>query len=136
MGFPTAALDQPLCVRMRIDGVGEEWVRRFDGQPLVSRLAAGPEPATIVERLWPIAATSRLAPDARGVDQMLVDLRILGLPVPRPLWPRLDVREGAEDTRYTFRMRVEQPWGGLVVAYHGWLETALASPGESGAGEQ
>jgi hypothetical protein len=136
MGFPPTALDQPLSVTMRAVDDGEAWARSFDGRPLRSRLDADTLHGCIVERLWPITGTSRLEPDDGGVTQRLTGLRVLGLPVPRALWPRLDVREGAEGTRYTFRMRVEQPWGGLVVAYHGWLETALASPGESGAGEQ
>lgn len=136
MGFPAAALDQPLGVRMRNDGIGEEWARSFDGRSMASRLAAGPDPGTIVERLWPMAATSRLEPDAAGVTQRLAGLRVLGVPVPRALWPHLDVREGAEGTHYTFRMRIVDPWGGLIVAYHGWLETAPASPGERGASKQ
>ncbi len=94
------------------------------------RLSPGPAQDTVVERLFPVAATSRLLPDATGVTQQLVGLRILGLPVPRALWPKLDVREGAEGNRYTFRMHIEDPWGRLVVAYQGWLVPAENSTGE------
>ena len=128
--FPPAATDQRLTLRIRLDGDVEEWARGFDGRPMVSRLTAGPATGTVIERLFPVAATSRVLPDATGVTQLLVGLRILGLPVPRALWPKLDVREGAEGGRYTFRMRIEDPWGRLVVAYNGWLVPGANSPGE------
>lgn len=123
MRFPRSGRDQKLSVRMRVTPHGEEWARSFDGQILVSMLEAGPSASLIRERLWPMTAMSRLDADATGVAQHLVGLRILGLPVPQSLWPRLDVREGADGERYTFRMRIEDPWGRLVIAYEGWLET-------------
>ncbi len=128
--FPPAATDQRLTLCIRLDGDVEAWERGFDGRPMVSRLSAGPAEGTVIERRFPVAATSRLLPDATGVTQRLVGLRILGLPVPRALWPKLDVREGAEGDRYTFRMRIEDPWGRLVVAYYGWLLPVESSTGE------
>lgn len=123
MRFPPAGPDRSLCVRMRATPRGEEWSRSFDGWPLVTSLEPGPAGGLIRERFWPLAAISRLDADATGVTQHLVGLRVMGMPAPRWLWPRLDVREGAEGTRYTFRMRIEDPWGRLVIAYDGWLET-------------
>ncbi|MFO1169660.1 MAG: DUF4166 domain-containing protein [Hyphomicrobiaceae bacterium] len=123
MRFPPDGRDRSLNVRMRATPRGEEWSRSFDGWPLVTSLEPGPVDGTIRERLGPVAAVSRLEADAAGVTQHLVGLRVMGLPAPRWLWPSLDVREGAEGTRYTFRMRIDDPWGRLVIAYEGWLAT-------------
>lgn len=130
MRFPPTATDQRLTLRIRRDSDSEEWARCFDSRPMVSRLSAGRAENSVIERLFPIAATSRVLPDTEGVTQQLVGLRVLGLPVPRAYWPKLDVREGADGDRYTFRMRIEDPWGRLVVAYNGWVVPAENSPGE------
>jgi hypothetical protein len=126
MRLPPAATSQPLTVRMTAHAEGETWARDFDGWPMVSQLCAARSPDAITERFWPVAATSRLVPDAAGVRQTLAGLRVLGLPVPRALWPHLDVREGADGDRYTFLMRIAAPWGGLLIAYEGWLDTRSA----------
>lgn len=131
MRFPPAGRDQRLAVRMRVTPRGEEWARSFEDRMLVTSLEPGPSDHTIRERLWPLVAVSRLDAVATGVTQRLVGLYVIGLPVPPSLWPRLDVREGADGTRYTFRMRIEDPWGRLVIAYDGWLETG--STGDRGA---
>ncbi|MEZ5924539.1 MAG: DUF4166 domain-containing protein [Hyphomicrobiaceae bacterium] len=125
--FPPAGIDQHLSLRIRCVGRQEEWARQFDGRPMVTHLSAGSTPDSVVERRFPVSAQSRLHPDASGVTQTLIGLRFLGLPVPRALWPRLDVREGSTGDRYTFQMRIEDPWGRLVVAYRGWLEPAGGS---------
>ncbi len=125
--FPPAGRDQELSVRMCVTPQGEMWTRRFDGRLLVSYLEPGPAARTIRERLGPISAISRMATDATGVDQPLLAVQVLGLPIPASLRPRLDVREGTDGARYTFRMRAADPWGRLLIAYEGWLDTSAGS---------
>ncbi|HXG80074.1 MAG TPA: hypothetical protein VNJ31_12155, partial [Methyloceanibacter sp.] len=52
---------------------------------------------------------SRLDRDGAGVTQVLVGFRVLGLTLPRTLWPKLEVREGADGTRYRFSIAVYFP---------------------------
>lgn len=121
--LPPERRGAPLHVTMTRTKDGEHWRRLFGGHAFETRFRLGPEPGTVVELLWPMAAVSRLDVDAGGVTQILVGLRVMGLPVPRTLWPRLDVREGADGSRYTFDMSITLPWRARLVRYKGWLET-------------
>ena len=123
LGFPPPAEHVTLTVAMEPDGDGEVWRRRFGTYPMTTTLRAGPLPGTVEERFWPFAAVSRLDPDATGVTQVLVGLRVSGVPLPRALWPRLQVRESADGTRYRFSVNAAFPWGAPLGHYEGWLET-------------
>ena len=61
--------------------------------------------------------------DAQPRAQVLVALRVFGVPLPRLLWPKLEVGESAEGSLYRFMVRVELPWGAPLGQYEGWLET-------------
>ncbi len=128
MGFPPDGDDVALCVEMIPQNGGEVWRRSFAGHMMTSTLRMG-EGGTIVERLPPMASISRIDCDAGGVTQVLVGLRAFGLPVPRPLWPKVAVREGAAGDRYTFSMAIHLPWNQPLVRYDGWLATADAPTG-------
>ena len=78
---------------------------------------------TVEERLWPLTATSRLEANDSGVTQVLVGLRVLGLKLPRLLWPRLLVREGSDGSRYTYSVTAALQWGAPLGHYQGWLDT-------------
>ena len=45
--------------------------------------------------------------DAQPRAQVLVALRVFGVPLPRLLWPKLEVGESAEGSLYRFMVRVE-----------------------------
>jgi hypothetical protein len=90
---------------------------------MTTTLRAGSAPSTTEETLWPLTAVSRLDPDETGVTQVLIGMRLFGLPLPRAFWPKLEVREGADETRYLFSVAVHFPWGSLIGKYEGWLET-------------
>lgn len=123
LGFPQPGQAVPLTVVMTRGGQTESWRRSFGGHPMATRLRAGNAPHTVEETFWPFTAVSRLDPDGAGVTQVLVGFRVLGLTLPRTLWPKLEVREGADGTRYRFSIAVYFPWGALVGKYEGWLET-------------
>lgn len=121
LGFPPEAENVPLTVTMTRDGDGEIWRRTFGPAKLTSRFHASQLPDTVVERLGPLAAHSRLDCDAFGVTQVLVRLTVFAVPVPSRLWPRLDVRESAENGHYRFAVRIRYPWGAPLIAYEGTL---------------
>jgi hypothetical protein len=122
LGFPPSAERTPLSVTMEPDGHGEIWRRRFGDHRMTTRLRSGRIVGAVEETLWPLTAVSRLDPDDQGVTQVLVGLRLLGLPLPRSLWPRLDVREWGEDGRYHFSVEAAFPWSAPIGRYDGWLE--------------
>jgi hypothetical protein len=123
LGFPPPAERVTLSVAMEPDAGGEIWQRAFGPHLMTTQHRAGRLPRTVEETVWPLTAISRLDADADGVTQVLVGLRLLGLPLPRALWPRLEVRESAEGTRYRFSVRAAFPWGAPIGKYEGWLQT-------------
>jgi hypothetical protein len=122
LAFPPAVERVTLVVTMEPDGDGEIWRRAFGTHSMTTRLRLGRQPRTVEETVWPLTAISRLDPDDEGVTQILVGLRLLGVPLPRALWPRLDVRESAEGSRYHFSVKAAFPGGAEIGQYQGWLE--------------
>ena len=60
--------------------------------------------------------------------QVPVAVRLLGLPLPRLLWPKIVAREGTEGSLYRFMIAIALPWGSPLVRYEGWLD------GQDGSG--
>ena len=108
---------------MEPDGEGEIWRRAFGAHRMTTRLRPGRKPRTVEETVRPLTAISRLDADEEGVTQVLVGLRLLGVSLRRALWPRLEVRESAEGTRYCFSVTAAFPWGAPIGHYQGWLVT-------------
>lgn len=121
--FPPQRQAAPVHITMTRTPDGERWRRRFGEHIFETRFRSSPIPGTVTERLGALTAVSRLDTDPLGVTQILIGLRCFALPVPRIFWPRLDVREGADGSRYTFSMSITLPWNALLVHYQGWLET-------------
>ena len=124
--FPPPSPSIPLHVTMTREQGGEHWRRQFGTHVMESRFRPGPTAGTVSEKLGPLTGISFLDTDTEGVTQLLVGMRCFGLPLPRFLWPKLDVREGTDGPRYTFSMSIRLPWNALLVRYRGWLK-----PGES-----
>ncbi|MGD9867888.1 MAG: DUF4166 domain-containing protein [Hyphomicrobiales bacterium] len=122
--FPPAGEDAPLRMVMQRTNRGETWTRHFSSHRMRTHLRPGKARGTIEETLWPVTAISTMKPDADGVTQDLIALRVMGVPLPAVLRPAFAVRESAQGTRYLFSITVHLPWGGLLVHYDGWLETA------------
>jgi hypothetical protein len=120
-GFPPASPRVPVRVVITSSDGIERWRRDFGGKGFSSTLwAAGGE---LQERLGPTVFRYRLlssAPDEIRWD--LVGARVLGLPLPRGLWPAILARESVDaDGLYRFDVRAEMPVVGLLVQYRGSL---------------
>jgi len=123
--FPPASEKTMLTLVMTPEGNGELWERSFGNFKMTTRLSPGKRPASVEERLWPFTAVSEIKPDSQGVIQVLTGLRCLSVALPRLLWPKMDVREGADGSRYTFSRSIRFPWNTPLILYEGWLETAV-----------
>lgn len=120
-GFPPPADAVPVTVEMTPAGECEIWRRRFGDSPFDTRVRAGKRPGTIEETLGAVTAILRLVPDDSGVQQIPEGYRLLGIPLPRILWPELDVRESAKGGRYRFKVAMRL-WGVPIQRYEGWLD--------------
>ena len=120
-GLPAEGRGVPLTVNFIPSEGGETWIRDFGGRIFRSHQSQqGPH---VCETIGP----SRLSFDAistadGGLSLTLVGLRVLGVPVPRVLWPIIETREWEEAGRYRFSVEARLPSGGLLVRYVGWLE--------------
>ena len=61
---------------------------------------------------------------AEGLALRLLDVLVLGIPMPRMLHPRVRTFESERDGRYRFEARRTCRLVGLLVRYAGWLERA------------
>jgi saccharopine dehydrogenase-like NADP-dependent oxidoreductase len=121
-GLPPAGRAVPLSVTFSpVDG-DEIWSRDFGGHVFRSRQGeAGPQ---VWERVGPSRFLFRPLVDADGLHLELADFRILGVPVPRAVWPSISTREWDADGRYHFAVEARIPLIGLLVRYTGWLVPA------------
>ena len=124
VGIPRAARDIDLSVEFEVrDGV-ERWQRSFAGKPFVSLqyAGAGSDSGTVVERFGALAFALRNALDGAGLSQQITAAYVLGIPLPRLLWPRMQARERIDaQGRFTFDVAIALPILGRLVAYRGWL---------------
>lgn len=119
-GIPATADGVALTVTFTPDATGERWERRFGRRVFASHQRAGD--GVIRERMGP--ATIVLRPRLEG-DSLCLGLdgmTVLGLPVPRVLWPVIATREQEVGGRYRFEVEARLPLVGLLVRYAGHLE--------------
>lgn len=122
--LPRPGRDVPVTVSFRPDDKGGEyWRRNFAGRRYASGFAArgaGAE-GRLLERFGPFALYHRLTPRADGLAWLLVEWRLLGVPLPGWTLPRVNCFESADGDRFLFDIDVRFPIAGPVIHYRGWL---------------
>jgi hypothetical protein len=131
VGIPRAAQDVDVTVEFEVrDGV-ERWRRSFAGKPFVSLQHAGEgrDAGTVVERFGVLAFALHNTLDCEGLSQEIAAAYVLGIRLPRFLWPRVHARERIDGQgRFTFDVGIAVPLLGRLVFYKGWLmPTSLAA---------
>jgi len=104
----------------------ETWTRHFPAQTMSSRLVlvAG----RLVERLGPASLTFHLSADEDGLRMRLAGLRVLGIPCPRWLMPRVVAEETGVGDDLHFDVSATLPLVGRVASYRGHLELRTGEP--------
>lgn len=120
-GLPRPGNDVPVEVRFVPDGAGERWYRRFDRRCYASRIDVAGD--CLRERFGPFDLLYRLEVDG-GLRWTVVRWRLLGLPLPGFVRPRIDCVEAADGDRFCFDIAVALPLVGPVIRYRGWLTDA------------
>lgn len=118
--LPRSGDDLPLSVSFLRDGAGEVWSRDFGGHPMRSTLTE--RDGLLEEVLGPARFRFALRADDRGVAWSVVGIRVMGVPLPAAWFKAVTARQSVQSGRYTFDVRAELPWIGLLVHYYGWLE--------------
>ena len=120
-GLPPSGRDVPISVTFKPSGDGETWQRHFNGIGLRSHQSAARRPGHLVERFGHLNLL--LEPRARcdGLDLLLCRVTLLGIPVPRRLWPLVEASERVFEGIFTFDVAIRLPVAGLLIHYKGWL---------------
>ena len=119
MGLPASGRDLPVEVRFLPVRAGERWVRRFGRGGFASRV--GLDGDVLSERALGTCVAMRPRPLADGIALQIAGFRVLGLPLPRPCWPRFEARITAPECLYRFDVAVALPLIGPLARYTGWL---------------
>ena len=122
--LPPDGADQPLSVSFTPGNGQEIWTRRFGARTFCSvQLESN---GRLCERVGLVCLVSTLEASADGLALRLRELRVLGIPLPRILHPRVHTFECEKGGRYRFEAEAHLPLAGLLVRYAGWLERLAA----------
>ncbi|HSV48192.1 MAG TPA: DUF4166 domain-containing protein [Ramlibacter sp.] len=111
-------------IRFRLDAgpLAETWVREFPGRTMASRLRlAGTQ---LTEHFGAVRLSFDVVEAQGGLQMRHRAMRVLGLPLPRWLQPRIEAHEHGEGDRLCFDVSADYPLAGRVVRYRGWLALA------------
>jgi hypothetical protein len=122
--LPPEGKDQPLCVTFEPHGGREIWTRAFGTRKF--RSVQLEKDGLLRERVGPTCLVFALDASREGLALRLLDVLVLGIPMPRMLHPCVRTMESETDGRYRFEVSSHLPTGGLLVRYAGWLERADA----------
>jgi hypothetical protein len=117
---PRAAKSGALRFELHARPGSEVWIRHFPGTTMTSRLTAAP--GGVAEHFGPVRLLFALRAGAEELQMQLAGVRVLGLPCPRWLLPRIVARETASDGRLHFHVQAALPLAGLVASYRGYLD--------------
>lgn len=119
-GLPASGNDVPVTVTFQAQGGAEFWSRDFAGR--IFRSVQSGDGRTVREAIGPIGLSMRPFVTPEGLSLEITGMRILGVPAPRALWPKVATREWEEGGRYHFSVEAGMPLLGRLVRYAGWLE--------------
>lgn len=125
--FATAArlpsrYDGPIEVEIFADAEGERWTRRFGAHVMRSRLCS--RNGCLRERLGPVRFDFALETDEATICWRVLQVRVLGLPLPATWFAGVRAVESAQEGIYRFDVRADLPGVGQIVHYAGWLDVA------------
>ena len=128
VGIPVRGGSVPVRFDIAPADDGEVWTRRFANARMRSTVRAdATDPTCLNERLGPLVLDFRVAVAGAAVDWTLIGVRVLGVRVPRALWPSFMARESSDGTSYRFEFASRLPLGLGRLGYRGNLDPADGS---------
>jgi Domain of unknown function (DUF4166) len=118
--LPPAGLAQPLTVMFEPIGDREIWTRNFG--PHQFRSVQFAHAGQLHETVGVSRLIMRVDTGASGLQLTMLAVRVLGMPLPSSLAPRIRAQETERNGRFHFDVEASLPVIGRLVRYHGWLE--------------
>ncbi len=121
--FPDEGAEIPVRVTFDARFGREFWTRSFAGQTLRTEqwLSSACGETVLIERFGPVAVTLQAIADGNDLRFEIRRLTVLGIPMPRILFPRIAARETVQRSLFTFDVRADLPVLGMLIRYHGYL---------------
>jgi len=119
--LPPDGADQELLVTFRARASREIWSRRFGSHHYFCSIQYARR-GMLNERVGPSTLLFTPITCAHGLALRLDGFRLLGIPLPGLLHPKIQTLEREHAGRYHFEVEATLPAFGLLVAYAGWLE--------------
>jgi hypothetical protein len=120
--FPAAG-NGPIRVELVAREAREIWTRHVGGRAMRSQQSIGVRrpPGWIVERFGPWAFDLELRLAGERLELVMQGGRLLGLPLPRAILPRIEASESGAGGIYRFDVTIGLPLIGRLVRYRGTL---------------
>lgn len=109
----------PVHITFRRDGEGEWLIRDYGGRILSTRQDAGSgaDEGKLTEGFGPLRLVIALDIEDGALAFRLRSVRLLGLPLPRALWPKLRAYESEVDGWYVSYVDIGLPLIGRLIRY-------------------
>lgn len=118
-GMPRSAKNARFVVEGDHLPEGMRWNRLINGKPMNSWFAL--DKGLLVEKLGFIHMSMKLRVEESALIYTIVKTKILGIPIPSFLAPRVEAREEQVGNDYVFQVAVSLPLVGLLIKYAGVL---------------
>ena len=128
-GFPRAGSDVPVVLRVTAEGDRERWSRDFGGHRLET--VQWDREGALIEAAGPVRFAFDVTADDTSMRFTIRRAWFLGIPIPRPLAPRVSAVVTANADGWSVDVQVMAPVVGLLVRYAGIL-TSDAEPHQEG----
>jgi uncharacterized protein YbjT (DUF2867 family) len=122
--LPPAGMDVPIVVSFLVRDGWETWIRRVGGRTMRSLqyIGARKPPGWLVEQFGPFAFDLALSVDDEGRLLLTMSgMHLLGLPMPKAVWPIIAARESEAEGRFQFDVEIGLPAVGRLVRDRGFL---------------
>ncbi len=125
--MPPGGADVPVKVTFIAENNREVWQRDFGGARFQTVQEACPGKAgLLIERFGIMAFLLDVKATESGLGLELRRVSLLGLPIPRGLWPRVKAQERVVDGTFAFDVALSLPVVGLMIHYRGTLRENTA----------
>ncbi len=121
MKLPESGEDVPVTLQLEQEGRNVKWTRVFGSMPLTTIQTVRNK--AFIERTGPFLLVFVVGVEGESIRFRQIGLRVLGIPVPIWMGPRVQGRAqpGPDDQSWHIEVDIRHDWFGDVCRYHGMM---------------